>query len=312
MNSASPSGASRSFTGLDPNYCGGPGQMINGSAIPLNTAKYSMMMKLRSTLLTTLLLCIASLASAADHDSQINAIMTETGFDKLVEHIPEFAQNTLKQSSGALEPQVNSSLSKAFNQSFASATVRKDVLAVIQAHYDDKQGAAYLQRLQSPLSKKIAELERRTNEAGNRDDFAAFAQALKTKPAPARRIKQIERLDKATHITDFGVDLQAALFKAVFTAVNPVMDEEMRVGDSEMEKMVKEVRHSFSGAYKEGTQISYLYTFRSLSDQELEEYIKLCESSDYRWGVQLLGNAMISALNQAAERAAVLMAQNNQ
>jgi hypothetical protein len=86
----------------------------------------------------------------------------------------------------------------------------------------------------------------------------------------------------------------------------------MRVGDSEMEKMVKEVRQSFSSAYKEGTQISYLYTFRNLSDQELEEYIKLCESSDYRWGVQLLGNAMISALNQAAERAAVLMAQNNQ
>jgi hypothetical protein len=272
-----------------------------------------MMMKLRSSLITTLFLCLASLslANAADRDSQINAIMTETGFDKLVEHVPEFAQNTLKQSSGALEPQVNSALSKAFSQSFASAAIRKDVLAVIQAHYDNKQGAAYLQQLQSPLSKKIAGLERSTNDPANRDDLAAFAKALKSKPAPAKRIKQIERLDKATRITEFGVDMQAALFKAVFTAVNPVMDEEMRVGDSEMEKMVKEVRQSFSGAYKEGTQLSYLYTFRSLSDQELDEYIKLCESSDYRWGVQLLGNAMISALNQAAERAAVLMAQSN-
>lgn len=271
-----------------------------------------MMMKFRTTLFTTLLLLFASLASAADRDTEIKAIMAETGFDKLMEHAPDFAQNTLKQSSGALEPKVNSALSKAFNQSFAPAAVRRDVLTLINAHYDAKQAAGYLKQLQSPLAKKVAELERRTNDPANRDDFNAFAQALKSKPAAASRLKQIERLDKATRITDFGVDMQAAFFKAVFTAVNPVMDEEMRVGDSEMEKMVKEVRQSFSGAYKEGTQLSYLYTLRSLSDQELEEYIKMCESSNYRWGVQLLGNAMISALNQAAERAAVLMAQNNQ
>jgi len=48
-----------------------------------------------------------SLVNAAERDTQINAIMTETGFDQLVEHVPEFAQNTLKQSSGALEPKVN-------------------------------------------------------------------------------------------------------------------------------------------------------------------------------------------------------------
>jgi len=270
------------------------------------------MMKLRISLFTLLLCLFVPLASAADRDTVIKALMTETGFDKLIEHVPEFAQTTLKQSSGALEPQVNSALSKAFSQSFGSASIRKEVVAVIQAHYDAKQGEAYLQRLQSPLSKKIADLERRTNDPDNRDDFIAFAQALKSKPAPTKRIQQIERLDKATRITDFGVDMQAALFKAVFTAINPVMDEEMRVGDSEMEKMVKEVRQSFNDAYKEGTQASYLYTFRNLSDQELEEYIKMCESSEYRWGVQLLGDAMISALNRAAEHAATLMAQDNQ
>lgn len=271
-----------------------------------------MMMKLRTTLFTTLLFLFCSVAGAADRDTDIKAIMTETGFDKLMDHIPEFAQNTLKQSSGALEPKVNSALSKAFNQSFAPAAVRRDVLALIGAHYDDKQGNAYLKQLQSPLAKKIAELERRTNDPANRNDFAAFTQSLKSKPAPANRLKQLERLDKAARITDFGVDMQAAFFKAVFTAVNPVLEEEMRVGDSEMEKMVKEVRQSFSGAYKEGTQAAYLYTFRNITDKELEEYVKLCESSDYRWGVQLLGNAMISAINQAAERAATVMAQNNQ
>lgn len=271
------------------------------------------MIKARTLIQTALLLCLASLslAQAAERSSEINAIMTETGFDKLVEHVPQFAHNTLKQSSGALEPKVNSALSQAFNQAFASAAVRKDVLALIQAHYDPKQGAAYLKQLRSPLSKKIVELERTSNAPESRDDFNAFAATLKTKPASAARLKQIARLDKATRITDFGVDMQAAFFKAVFTAINPVMEEDMRVGSSEMDKMVKEVRDSFNGAYREGTQLTYLYTFRNLSDQELETHIKQCESSSYRWGVQLLGNAMISALNQAADRASLLMSQNN-
>lgn len=271
------------------------------------------MRKSRYSLFTTLLLCITtlSLANAADRNGDVNAIMDETGFDKLVEHVPEFAQNTLKQSSGALEPQVNSALSKAFSQAFAASAVRRDVIAVLNSHYDAKQGGGYLQKLRSPLAQKISELEKRTNDPANRADFIAFNEALKSKPAPAKRLKQIERLDKATRISEFGIDMQAALFRAVFTAVNPIMEADMRVGDSEMEKMVKEVRQSFSEAYNEGTQRSYLYTFRNLSDQELEEYIKLCESNEYRWGVQLLGNAMVSALNQAAERAAALMAKSN-
>ncbi len=255
---------------------------------------------------------VAPHATAADRDARINAIIEETGFDKLLEHIPDFAQSILKQSSGALEPKVNSSMSLAFQQAFSSSRVRADVYKVINSHFNDKSADAYLTHLQSPLARKISELEGSTNDPENRDIFATFVQSLETTPASPERLALIERLDKATRITDFGVDMQAAFFKAVFTAVNPVLDDDMRVGSSEMETMVNEVRQSFSEAYKKSTQTSYLFSFRNLSDQELEQYIELCESSDYRWGIQLLGNAMISALNQAADRAAIYMAQANQ
>lgn len=251
-------------------------------------------------------------ANADDHSKQINAIISETGFDKLLEHVPEFAQNILKQSSGALEPKVNSTMSMAFKQAFETSRVRSDVFKVINSHYDKDQANAYLNHLQSPMARKISELEGSASDPANRESFITYAQSLKQKPPRASRQALIDRLDKATRITKFGVDMQAAFFKAVFTAVNPVLDEDMRVGTEEMEKMVDEVRSSFSEAYKENTRTSYLYSFRDLSDVELEKYIELCETSEYRWGVQLLGNAMISALNQAADRAALIMAQANE
>ena len=94
-------------------------------------------------------------------------------------------------------------------------------------------------------------------------------------------------------------------------AIEPVMEADMRLGDGELEKMVNEVRTSLEEGLRKNTRLSFLYAFRDISDAELISYIEVCESEEYRWAIQLLGNAMISAINQAADRAALAMSQNN-
>ncbi len=255
-----------------------------------------------------LCLLVFQQANAANKDEQINTILEETGFNKLLQHVPEFAQLVLKQSSGALEPEVNSALSAAFSQAFATSTVQRDVISLINAHYDETHATAYIKILQTPLSKKMAELERKTNDPANRQDMMVFATALQENPPPHSRSTLIERLDKANHATDFSVDMQTAFFKAIFVAIEPVMEADMRLGEGELEKMVDEVHTSLEESLRNNTRASYSYAFRNISDAELTKYIELCESEDYRWAIQLLGNAMISAINQAADRAALLMA----
>jgi hypothetical protein len=249
-------------------------------------------------------------ANAASKDEQINTILEQTGFNKLLQHVPDFAQAVLKQSSGALEPEMNSALSGAFSRTFAVESVQHDVLDVLNAQFDTRHAEAYLRQLQSPLYSKMAELERSTTNLANRDDIQAFISGLEKTPATETRSALVERLDQATRTTDFSVDMQTAFFKAIFVAVDPVMSADMRLGKEELEKMVDEVSTSLKEGLHNSTRLSYLYAFRNISDAELTQYIELCESEDYRWAIQLLGNAMISALNQAAQRAAVLMAQN--
>ncbi len=267
-------------------------------------------MKAVKSIFTACLLCLLCLqqANAANKNEQINTILEQTGFDKLLQHIPDFAQAVLKQSSGALEPEMNSALSAAFNQAFATAAVQRDVINVINAHYDESQATAYLNQLQSPLAVKIAELERSTNTPASQQAMRAYATELATKPATSARSLLVEQLDKANRHTDFFVDMQTAFFKAIFVAIEPVMEADMRLGDGELDKMVTEVRNSLEESTRNNTRLSYLYAFRDISDDELKNYIALCESDEYHWAIQLLGNAMISALNQAADRAANAMA----
>jgi len=275
-------------------------------------------MKAVKSIITVCLLSLLSLQPASATASptikkaeQINAILEKTGFNKLLKHTPNFSQSVLKQSSGALEPEMGSALSAAFTQAFATAAVQRDINHVLEAHYNEAHATAYLKHLNSALSLKMAKLESDTNNPANREDIKAFSAALTNQPTAASRSKLIEHLDKATRTTDFSIDMQTAFFKAIFVAIEPVMEADMRISEDELEKMVSEVRTSLEEGLRNNTRLSFLYAFRNISDAELQSYIDICESEEYRWGIQLLGNAMISAINQAADRAALSMSQNN-
>jgi len=270
-------------------------------------------MKAVKSILTICLFGLLSLqASAANNkDEQINNILEKTGFNKLLQHVPNFSQAVLKQSSGALEPEMGSALSAAFTQAFASEAVQRDVNHVLKAHYNESHATTYLKHLNSPLLLKMAKLESGTNNPANREDIKAFSTALTNQPTAQSRSTLVERLDKATRTTDFSIDMQTAFFKAIFVAIEPAMEADMRLGEGELEKMVNEVRTSLEEGLRNNTRLSFLYAFRDISDDELKSYIEICESEDYRWGIQLLGNAMISAINQAADRAALTMKQSS-
>lgn len=254
-----------------------------------------------------LLLSISSISAFADQTSDVKEILELTGFNKLIQHTPAFAQAVLKQSSGALEPEMNSALSAAFTQAFASTAIAHDINRTLMAHYNTEHAQGFIEHLGSPIAKKMSQLESKTSDPSQQTMLRNFAEQQKTKPATMQRTALVQRLDKANRASDFSIDMQTAFFKAIFVAIDPVMESDMRISEDELVKMVNEVRTSLEESIVSSTQLSYLYAFRDVSNEELTSYVEMGENEDYRWGVQLLGNAMILAINQASERAAVQM-----
>ena len=103
----------------------------------------------KSTLIAALFSLSLIPTANANQSKDVNEILEQTGFNKLIQHIPDFAQSVLKQSSGALEPEMNSALSAAFNQAFASAAVKRDVTHTLNAHYDAEHAQGFLKQLRS-------------------------------------------------------------------------------------------------------------------------------------------------------------------
>ena len=267
---------------------------------------------MRKLLLSVVVLFFSIPAVADDVSVSIERILDASGFNKLLTRVPDFAQAVLRQSSGALDPEANSALSAAFVSAFDVERVRGDIVDVVKSNYEPEHAEAYLRMVQSPLAQQMTVLERAISDAGQQEALAGFVSALANTPTVEHRNALVTQLDNANRASEFSIDMQTAFFRAVFTAIEPVLDEEMRLESGELDRMVDEVRESLREVTVTRTRNAYLFAFRDVDDRQLQAYVELCETTGYRWMVQLLGNAMVASINNAGERAALQMAQMSQ
>ena len=259
-------------------------------------------------LLSIVVFCLSAQAVADGAADRINGVLDASGFNKLLARMPDFAQAVLKQSSGALEPEVNSALSAAFSSAFDVERVRRDVVGVMRSNYEQNHTETYLALLETPLAQQMMTLERAVSDSAHHDAFRRFVSDLVQHPPEARRSALVTQLDDANLASQFSIDMQTALFRAVFTAIEPVLDDGLRLESGELDRMVDEVRESLRDSTFERTRNAYLFAFRDIDDQQLQAYVELCQSAAYRQVVQVLGNAMVASINHAGARAASAMA----
>ncbi len=255
--------------------------------------------------LCTVLFFTALPAQAQTSQATIEQIIEETGINRLIAATPRLALAALKQSAFAVdEPKVNSRLSGAFSNSFTVEKIKRDISNQLSQQMAQPLADRYLALLSKPEWTKLAKMERASSDPKNREEMMRFAEALKQQAAPASRMALIERLDQANRTSEFSTNLQLAFFRSVFSAINPVLDADMKIDDEELGKMQDEVRKTITQDIKQHVQSSYLYAFRTQGDAELNRYVELSESKTNLEGNALLTKAIIDSIDKAAQRAA--------
>ncbi len=255
----------------------------------------------RSRILLILIFSLFAHAVAAESRSaQIDAMLQLTGLEKLLEHVPGFAGDALAQGRGAIDPEVWQRLQRHLPTAFSAEYVRRSLRNHLRERLEPAAAAAYLDFLRSPLARTFAEQERLA--AGSHEGFRQFIDGLPKDFKASSRGRLLVRLDKATRTSLFSVDMQTAFFRAIFRAVDPLLEEDMRLREGELERMASEVRNSLMGPTQEMTLYSFAYAYRQISDGQLRMYVEKYESDSARWGVVTLGEAVMLALEDAGTR----------
>jgi hypothetical protein len=158
--------------------------------------------------------------------------------------------------------------------------------------------------LRSPLGQKIIALE---VAAGLETDAAqrmiAFAPGGRGGP-PAARVALVEKIDWSAGITDGSLESTLAVARAMAMAINRALPPDERQTSAQIERQIQQLRGQARAKLAQATIMFMLYEYRTLEDDELQQYADFLASDAGRWYSATMSKAMNRTVAAAAQRAA--------
>lgn len=251
--------------------------------------------------------CISLSALAAGPDSGNRALVEEVlelyGVKEQVAQVPLLLQAQLEQERDQHPPEAYQALRQAFAQAYRAETLYDRVIAHFEAAATTEQLLAAREWLRTPLSQKMTQLEAAAGTPQAQQEMQEFAASLGANPPSSDRVALAQELDAAVGATDTTIAISVATVRAVVKGVQPLLPAEQRMAEEEIEHEVMELEAELQQTMKYGTWLSFLYTYRSVSDQELTDYLAYWQSAEGRWLSRTAGDALLEAVTAAAEDA---------
>ena len=252
-----------------------------------------------------------SRAAVNETDKQlIQTLMRKSGLDKQLEQIPAMVQAEVEQTQQQQKVFPQSELpniKRLVAVAFDSKALNNAVRAHIQTNMTGKDIEAALIWLNSPLGEKITGLEEAASTPQAMAEMQSMAGGLAGNKA---RVEKLKRLDNAVQAIESNVrmalNMQVAMTIAMTATMTPDQQPSIDLIIQEVNKNNAQVR---SMVAKE-VLLSFLYTYRSLSDAELDRYIAFAESAAGKKYGDVATAAISDAMINACRKLGTLLGQD--
>ena len=240
------------------------------------------MSKALKTVCAGLLLLYSATCSAQQgkaDEQLVKQVMQKSGLSKQIEQFPSMIQADIiranQESSDKLSQSEINDLSNKVAESFNARKLNDTVQMHIQENLPEKDIRAVLEWLSSPLGERISMLE---EQASKLEAYKGIREMAGRIDKNSERTKLLSKLDNARKATDVGVSLTINLQVAFILAVTAGMPAEQRPSVEAILAEVNEDRQQLQKSIRQETLAGFLYTYRSLKDAEIEQYIAFAES----------------------------------
>lgn len=212
--------------------------------------------------------------------AKINRLMEASGINHSVKQVLPGMLGSFDeaQQQEPVPMHVRAAMRDAATQGFQTGPMLEKVRAKLSA-LSDKQIDDTLSWLDTPLGRRITELENAANDADSMPKIQAYAAELEKRPAPAARMRLIRELNRVTGAQEMMNNIMEAVLLATALGVNAAQPKAQQ---SPPEALRKQIKSSMPELQKQTAQFvnaTLLYTYRSLADKELESYIEFSRSA---------------------------------
>ena len=216
----------------------------------------------------------------ASQEEIARRVLRESGLDKQIDEIPKSIFEGFNRQMARMDPRFSERYQKAGLTSFTSEKIHSAFIDSFNRQMGYSALAGVLPWFESPVGRKVTEAEDRDPDQETHDrNRSEFAVLLQKKPPSANRLRLIKEFELQVQPTDHAVGLTLAMLRA-FVSNIPVSDPQ-RVLTVDMVRspaFEKGFRDALVPELEKVAALSDLYTYSTLSDNELEQYVQFLSS----------------------------------
>jgi hypothetical protein len=270
---------------------------------------------MRAAVAVSLILC-GDVCFADDHSSDqlVQILMHKSGLKKQIEQMPQLLQAELDQqqmeTEGLTKEDFNR-FSRLAKSAFNAKTIHAAVQTYIKLNLPENDTKAVLEWLDSPIGRKITRLEEDASTVEAYAEMQAIGQKLLEENKESARIVKIDRLDNAIGATESTITTVLNIQLAMITSMSAATEADQRPSFEEVQDLVNMNKPRIQAAMKRLVQMQFLYTYRELTDNEIDRYTRFAESESgqrYHYvSIRAIDEALVRAARQIGSRIGMKM-----
>jgi hypothetical protein len=206
---------------------------------------------------------------------------------------------------GRLSGQDRVTIDRIVSERFATEALYARIRLEFERNLDAAKLARVLAWYDSPLGRRITGLELAAPVSEDGPDAIADLDDLDNDRPSPRRLGLIERLDTRGGASETTVDVTMAIVRSLTRAFQPGIPAVARLSRGQLEEEFARARNRTLERIKYACLVSMFSAYRSLSEQELEQYVQFVESEAGQWYMSVMNSTLLTAVDVAAEATAV-------
>jgi len=230
-------------------------------------------------------------------DKLIDELVTVSGLRKQIDQIPDkVAQGARHSSAKPRDQAVVAEVEKIMAEAFKPDRFHQRVRDALKKDFDRKRVEGLLKTLNTPLMKKMTDLEGREVKP---EELAAFANGLAKAPLSKERLQTLQDYDSTTKGSEFATELVTGVTRAMVAGAVGGDAAKLAKFDSEFGKQ----KAKLGNAVRDATLLASAYMYRDVSDSDLAEYTRFYATDDGKWFVTTVMNALLEEFRAGAQQA---------
>lgn len=221
---------------------------------------------------------------AQDKNALVEELYVKSGMQKQIEQVPLLLQVAFEQASKKntivrkLPEDVSSTITALAQKAFAPGILKEAVIRELRENLTIADIQKVLSWLDSPMGKRCTQLEEAASTPEGQAAMRQYAAALQNSPPSQERLEIFRDFDSAIKATESAVEMVVNTEIAVTLAMMTVLPLEQQRSLDDVSRDAEKHRPYIETAMRSHVLISFLYTYKDLTDAEIQQYVGFARS----------------------------------